>query len=435
MKGYLSLISGFLLPVLQLLIIQKYITAFFGPGNRKPAGYAGWLIYYIFLVTAGFGILFPPQLLLFGNILMVFMISTVTRKNNVKKRCICTLLICTVWMLVEVIVLLVLEAISMDMEVIEDAGSFISKICMLLFSVLLGRYARRKQYSEIPLRYLAIILLVPVSSIYMMHYIFLIEVSHEEYAFFSVTAGILLLLVNYVIFTVYDWIGRAVALQSQNRLYEQQLELCSHQAEERESFYLEIRRIRHDMKNHLSGILGMVKAGKTEEAGEYIQKMLDDGIGDRKGEVSHSGNIVLDSLVNHKYALALKDGIRFDASVLVPSVLPFQSGHLAIILGNLLENALEGCHKLPLGQRYIVLECVYKKEILQICIRNSSPKALRKDNARRYLTTKEDSGYHGIGLTSVEQALADYDGELFIEHDGGEFRVSAVLYGDANREK
>lgn len=80
--------------------------------------------------------------------------------------------------------------------------------------------------------------------------------------------------------------------------------------------------MRHDMKNHLSGILGMVNAGQTKEASDYIQKMLDDGIGTDADEISHTGNIVVDSLVNHKYALAQKDGIRFEARVFIPSVLP-----------------------------------------------------------------------------------------------------------------
>lgn len=48
----------------------------------------------------------------------------------------------------------------------------------------------------------------------------------------------------------------------------------------------------------------MVNAGQTKEAGDYIQKMLDDGIGTDADEISHTGNIVVDSLVNHKYALA-----------------------------------------------------------------------------------------------------------------------------------
>ena len=248
-------------------------------------------------------------------------------------------------------------------------------------------------------------------------------------------AGILLLLVNYVIFMVYDRMGQAAELQSRNRLYEQQLDLCSHQAEEREGYYLELRRMRHDMKNHLSGILGMVNAGQTKEASDYIQKMLDDGIGTGADEISHTGNIVVDSLVNHKYALAQKDGIQFEARVFIPSVLPFQSGHLAIIFGNLLENALEACRKLPQEQRYIMLEATYIKEMLQICIKNGSPEKLKKDNSGRYLTTKKDTGCHGIGLASVEQALADYDGELFTQYENGEFRASAVLYSNSIEEK
>ena len=435
MRGYLSLISGFLLPALQLLIIRRCITTLLGLGNRKPVGMVSWLLYYIFLVTTGFGVLFPPQILLIANILMVFMISTITRKRSLKKCCICTLLICAVWMLVEVIVLLVLEALGTDASVIDDAGSFISKMCMLLFSVLLGHYTREKQYAEIPLRYFIIILLVPASSIYMMHHIFLMAAFHTEYSFFSVFAGILFLLVNHVIFTVYDRMGQDAELLSRNRLYEQQLDLCSRQAEERELHYLELRRMRHDMKNHLSGILGMVNAGQTEEAGEYIQKMLDDGIGNETGEISRTGNIVVDSLVNHKYAIALKSGIRFEARVFIPSALPFKGGHLAIILGSLLENALEACQKLPQEQRYIILEASYIKEILQICIRNSSSEKERRDGNGRYLTTKEDTSCHGIGLASVEQALACYDGELLLEHECGEFMASAVLYGNSIGEK
>lgn len=435
MRGYLSIISGFLLPALQLLIIQRCITILFGPGNRKPVGMIGWFLYYVFLVKTGLDLLFPPQFLLVGNILMVFMISTVTRKKSLKKCCISTLLICTVWMLVEVIVLLILEAVGTDESIINDAGSFVSKMCMLLFSVLLGRYASEKQYAEIPLRYFIITLLVPASSIYMMHHIFHIAAFHTEYSFFSVVSSILFLLVNYVIFTVYDQMGQAAEFQSRNQLYEQQLDLCSHQAEERELHYLELRRMRHDMKNHLLGILGMVNVGQTKEAGDYIQKMLDDGIGIGADEISHTGNIVVDSLVNHKYALALKDSIQFEARVFIPSVLPFQGEHLAIIFGNLLENALEACRKLPPEQRYIILEATYIKEMLQICIRNSSPENSQKDGSGRYLTTKEDADYHGIGLASVGQALADYDGELFTQYKDGEFRVSAVLYGNFIGEK
>lgn len=177
------------------------------------------------------------------------------------------------------------------------------------------------------------------SSIYIMHNIFIIAAVYDEVSKFSVITGFLLLLVNYVVFEIYDWMSRDAMVREQNRLYGQQLELCSRQAEERESLYLEIRRLRHDMKNYLSGLLGAVQKGETKEAELLIQGMLHDGISNRTSEVSRSGNIVVDSLVNHKYALAVKDGIKFEANVFIPASLPFRSGHLAVILGNLLENA------------------------------------------------------------------------------------------------
>lgn len=74
---------------------------------------------------------------------MVFMVSTVTRKRSIKKRCICTLLICTVWMVVEIIVSFVLETMSVESEIIADVGSFISKIYMLLFLFCLDVMPRK----------------------------------------------------------------------------------------------------------------------------------------------------------------------------------------------------------------------------------------------------------------------------------------------------
>lgn len=428
MKPFLTAASDLLLPVLHLLILKKCMDAFLGKGKTGRRGYACWVIYYFYLVLADGALRLPPLSLIAGNIFMVFLISTVTTKKSLRKRCMFSLLVCSVWMLVEVLCALVLTAAGAKDATISDAGNIISKLCMLLFAVLMNNYIKTKNSPDISLRYFLITLLVPVSSIYIMHHIFIIAAIYEEFGIFSVVTGFLLLLVNYVVFEIYDWMGRDAEVREQNRLYEQQLELCSRQAEERESFYFEIRRLRHDMKNYLWGLLGTVRAGETKEAEHMIQGMLDRGIGDRASEISRSGNIVVDSLVNHKYSLAIKEGITFDASVFIPASLPFESGHLAVILGNLLENALEACLEVPEGERYISLDVSYVKEVLQICIRNSSRTLHRKDSRGRYQTTKADTLYHGIGLGSVEQAVACYNGGMEAEETEGEFLVTVVMY-------
>jgi hypothetical protein len=382
---------------------------------------------FLFLTNKVFHV--SPLVLITGNIILVFLISTVTARKSIKLRCMFTILICSVWMLVEVLCAMVLTVAGAQNATLSDAGNVISKLCMLLLSVLISHYMKVKNSPEISLRYFLVILLVPASSIYIMHNIFIIAAVYDEFSKFSVFASLMLLLVNYVVFEIYDWMSRDAMVREQNRLYGQQLELCSRQAEERESLYLEIRRLRHDMKNYLSCLLGAVQTGEKKEAEMLIQEMLNDGISNRTSEVSRSGNIVVDSLVNYKHDLAEKEGIMFEANVFIPVSLPFQSGHLAVILGNLLDNALEACRGVPEGQRYIKLDISYVKEMLQICIRNSYHATHRKDSSGRYLTTKKDTLDHGIGLSSVEQAVSCYHGEMTAEGTGNEFRVSVVMYG------
>ena len=382
---------------------------------------------FLFLTNKVFHV--SPLVLITGNIILVFLISTVTARKSIKLRCVFTILICSVWMLVEVLCAMVLTVAGAQNATLSDAGNVISKLCMLLLSVLISHYMKVKNSPEISLRYFLVILLVPASSIYIMHNIFIIAAVYDEFSKFSVFASLMLLLVNYVVFEIYDWMSRDAMVSEQNRLYGQQLELCSRQAEERESLYLEIRRLRHDMKNYLSCLLGAVQTGEKKEAEMLIQEMLNDGISNRTSEVSRSGNIVVDSLVNYKHDLAEKEGIMFEANVFIPVSLPFQSGHLAVILGNLLDNALEACRGVPEGQRYIKLDISYVKEMLQICIRNSYHATHRKDSSGRYLTTKKDTLDHGIGLSSVEQAVSCYHGEMTAEGTGNEFRVSVVMYG------
>ena len=429
MKQLLMTVSDLFFLFLHLLIMQRCMTAFLGPGKRSYKSVIAWMGYYIFLFLTNKVFHVSPLVLITGNIILVFLISTVTARKSIKLRCMFTILICSVWMLVEVLCAMVLTVAGAQNATLSDAGNVISMLCMLLLSVLISHYMKVKNSPEISLRYFLVILLVPASSIYIMHNIFIIAAVYDEFSKFSVFSSLMLLLVNYVVFEIYDWMSRDAMVREQNRLYGQQLELCSRQAEERESLYLEIRRLRHDMKNYLSCLLGAVQTGEKKEAEMLIQEMLNDGISNRTSEVSRSGNIVVDSLVNYKHDLAEKEGIMFEANVFIPVSLPFQSGHLAVILGNLLDNALEACRGVPEGQRYIKLDISYVKEMLQICIRNSYHATHRKDSSGRYLTTKKDTLDHGIGLSSVEQAVSCYHGEMTAEGTGNEFRVSVVMYG------
>jgi sensor histidine kinase YesM len=337
-------------------------------------------------------------------------------------------------MLVEIVLSTIFSIIGFHGYYVEFMGAFISKILMFTSATAVGQYLKRKGGYDVPVRYVLMLIFIPTGSIYIMHNVFLIGINTKKYQFFSVVTGILLLLINYIIFEVYDSLAENAEYQKKNLLFKQQLDLCDQQASEREKQNLKIRSLRHDMKNYLACLLGMVKEGKTEDATDYIEKLLEANLTDTIHDVSRSGNIVIDSLVNYKCYLAKKAGVKFYINAFIPTVLPFQNGHLTVILGNLLENALDACRNMISKKRFIELKMSYRKEILSIEVCNSYEGKRYQDSFRRFLTTKEYSYNHGLGLASVEQSIVPYHGKLIAECNDNIFQVTIVMYANADEK-
>lgn len=412
-----------------MLIMRKYMKVFFMSGKKNRVQYFVWLIYYFMELFFKTKAVFPSQVVLLINIILVFFLCTTACYGSLKKRCIFSVLICTVWTLVEIIIGAILVLFSMHGIGAEIGGSILSEIFMFMIAVIASHYNRQKNSLDISLRYFITLLLIPVVSIYLIHNIVLIAENHKKYMVFAIVASILLLLINYVVFEVYDWMTQNAETQERNLLYERQLELCSQQAEERETVNLEIRKMRHDMKDHLVTLLGMIQENEWKNAREYIQNLLKDSTDYLYENVSRSGNIVIDSLINYKNALAKRENIVFRANIFLPCCVPFQAGHLTTIFGNLLENALDACREIKEGERYIDLNVSYAKEVLMITVCNPYEGKRRQDREGNYLTTKGDTENHGLGISCVEQAVKQYHGQILIECREKVFQVTIVMYG------
>ena len=341
--------------------------------------------------------------------------------------------ICTIWMLTEIIVLLILSMFDLDDSLLQNSGSFISEMCMLLLVVIIKHIFNHNQYPELSLHFFFAMLSIPLSCIYIMHHLFIITQRNTEYVPFSVTASFLLLLVNYLMFEIYDKICKVAELREINKLYEQQLELCGKQAEEREKSYFEIQKTKHDLNKHFSALLGMSQKGQLDDIKNYINEVLNDGISLASKGISNSGNIIVDSLINYEYAIATKEKINFSADIFIPPHLPFHDGHITIILGNLLENAIEACRNVVYTNRFIFVNIVYSKEILQISIKNSNIDKEKHFQINKNIFTSTNNintNHQGIGLLSVKQAAQNYHGQLKIIESQSTFQAILILYGE-----
>ena len=434
MGEYMAVITGVFIAFLHISIVRKFMDAFLQERNDNIFRYVVWAMYFTFAVATNLTNITRPVIQIATNILFIFTLAILDRKASVKIALFFSLIVCAVWMLVEVGAVIVIEMYGIDFVENRDSVCFVSLLIMLLLVVVLNKSWKGPKYGDIPLKYFIMILSIPLISIFLTNRIFLIATRHREYSDFAVISSAFLLMMNYIIFEVYTWMSRDAELKSLNKLYGQQLELCSRQAEEKEQLYMEIKRTRHDMKSHLSSILGMIESGEKDEAAKYIQQLIADGLGSASEEVSKSGNIVIDSLINYKYSIAKKEGIAFEVSNFIPSVLPFKSEHLVIILGNLLENAFDACMKVQPKGRFIRLDMNFEKNMLNISIKNSCIYENRRDRYGRFFSTKHDAEHHGIGLASIKQAVSGYEGEVIIDDKGNQFNVAVIMYGKEENE-
>lgn len=189
-----------------------------------------------------------------------------------------------------------------------------------------------------------------------------------------------------------------------------------------------IRSQRHDLGNYLSTLYGLIQLKDFEDAEAYITK-----INQRVSNMNiiiETGHPVITALISMKKNKAFDDGIDMTFDIDLPEELPFDFVDLSIIIGNLLDNAIEACLLIEKGfERKVKLSMIVKDNCLRIessNIKSQSIKIEIKKITERF-TTKADQQNHGFGLGNVEFIVKQYKGTMNVEDLGTEFRVNIDL--------
>ena len=348
-------------------------------------------------------------------------------------KCIFTIAFNAIWMLIETIsgnILLTYCCEFTDLQALGTLGSFTSKIVFMIAITALKRVFTKDEIKELPVRYSFMLVLIPIGSIYIMNNIFMLGYRlHSNRANIqSAVTAVILLGVNVLVFYIYIKLADDLQLRRMTSVYEQQLDLCERHQQERELSILQLRDVRHNMKNNLVSILAYAENGDNEKIIRFVNEIMEEG-GIKTSTVTNSGNIVIDSLIGYWYVEAKKVGIDFSVNLNIPMEMSFRGADICLILGNLLENAVEAAQKAE-GKKYIRLHMKYDKNNLLLFVENNYKGVLIKTKDKRLKSTKTDAGNHGVGLSSVYRIAAKYHGVVTID-DGvtNRFLIRVVLYG------
>ena len=229
--------------------------------------------------------------------------------------------------------------------------------------------------------------------------------------------------ISALIFILLEYLLQRIMKREEDKTIIYQNKLMKQQMDEIENIYMTMRGWRHDYHNHLQSLKGYLSLNKVDQMKNYLNELETDL--DSIDTLYHSGNLQLDSILNAKLAIAEKGQIRIHCDASIPPQLHVSDLDLCVILGNLLDNAIESCRKIKdPDERFIRVYIGILKKQLYISITNATSETV-KQRTDHYFTTKR--GDHGHGLKRVDQVVKKYDGYLNRQNEPGVFATEIVL--------
>jgi hypothetical protein len=187
-----------------------------------------------------------------------------------------------------------------------------------------------------------------------------------------------------------------------------------------------VRRLRHDMKNHLNIIGTFLRDNEIEQAKEYFQELNQEFASNLK---VYCPNKIVNAVLNSKEQLALDSNIQCDFQIDLETSPKIDDIDLCSILGNTIDNAIEALGKVPeLSERTLSLKARYTNSFFSYEIKNSKINEIQKKGGR-FLTDKIEKEAHGIGLRSVQTIVEKYNGDMDISYTNDTFTVTIMIQG------
>lgn len=213
---------------------------------------------------------------------------------------------------------------------------------------------------------------------------------------------------------------------------EYQSDLITKHCEEVENIYAKMRGWRHDYRNHIQVMKVYLDDGETEKLGRYLEDLkLDLNSVDT---VVKTGNTMIDAILNSKLSLAYKRDIDVSVRAVVPKNVGVPDIDLCVIIGNLLDNAMEACAKAGSDLRpWMRIFIGILKGQLYISVSNSMSGNVKKTRGAAakapamYATTKNAGGEHGYGLIRIDDIAARLGGYVNRQHEAGVFATEVLL--------
>ena len=220
------------------------------------------------------------------------------------------------------------------------------------------------------------------------------------------------------LYTAVIRISQRARLAAENSILSAQVDSQEKHYQALTAQYENIRRMRHDISNHLSAMESMLSSGHSSEAQEYLRELNSVPFDSTLGMCEHP---VADAFLHTKINAAREMGIAVKAKIGLPAGIHVSNVDLIRIFGNLIDNAVEACA--GLDKPWLSINCTYSQGCLVINTSNPEPPSTKK---KRRIPELE----RGIGQAVLSDIAEKYNGSLKFGSDNGIFSTQLILSPD-----
>lgn len=185
----------------------------------------------------------------------------------------------------------------------------------------------------------------------------------------------------------------------------------------------ETRKARHDIRHHIAVMNGYLQAGKIDNLKDYLANYCSSLPDD--SSVLFCRNYTVNLLLLYFWQQAKENRIEFIVYANLPEHLNIAENDLSVILGNLLENAIDACTAQTEGNRKIIIHGKSEGGAILFTIDNTFKGEVKRNSEGIFLSTKHRGT--GIGIESVKYIVRRYNGIYRTEQKDGMFFTSVLL--------
>lgn len=325
--------------------------------------------------------------------------------------------------------------ISFD-ELMSETGFRIVFVLITNAVLALTLHLASKMKKDYSLPYLSVLLIFLLTNIALLVieeslYTLQLSIENSQYAnspsFFWAYVGLCSCTILVVL--IFNTMSDSVERENRYKAEASAIAQSRHYQAELEQMYVKLIATKHDLKQHIQALEEMVSAGGSEQAKEYLTAYQENLSND---EVFLTGSTGSDALLTAKALTMKRNHIHFQYTPYPLNELPICEPDFCTIIGNLLDNAIEGCLRIDAPHKPLSIHLTFSRSwdmFYIFCVNPCNSKTIRNDNGK-WISSKEDegqSGLHAIGIRSIERIARESEGRCSFEVKEGVFSAKVVI--------